>query len=67
MLDTSCDTLVVLGSHTGDGHTLFAKNSDRPSDESQPLFRAPRLAHPAKTFLRCQCPRGGRRRRWAMR
>ena len=46
-LDTSCDTLVVLGPHTRDGHTLFAKNSDRPPDECQPLFRAPRLAHEA--------------------
>ena len=54
VLDTSCDTLVVLGPHTRDGHTLFAKNSDRPPDECQPLFRAPRLAHPSRTLLRCQ-------------
>ena len=53
-LDTSCDTLVVLGPHTRDGHTLFAKNSDRPPDECQPLFRAPRLAHEATGRLRCQ-------------
>jgi len=53
MLDTSCDTLVVLGPHTRDGHTLFAKNSDRPPDECQPLFRAPRLAHPDDALL-CQ-------------
>jgi len=26
---TSCDTLVVLGPHTRDGHTLFAKNTHR--------------------------------------
>ena len=26
--DTSCDTLVILGKETRDGHTLFAKNSD---------------------------------------
>jgi secernin len=54
MRETSCDTLVVLGRHTRDGHTLFAKNSDRPPDECQPLFRAPRLAHPAGALLRCQ-------------
>lgn len=54
VLETSCDTLVVLGSQTRDGHTLFAKNSDRPPDECQPLFRAPRLAHLAKSLLRCQ-------------
>ena len=54
ILDTRRDTLVVLGPHTRDGHTLFAKNSDRPPDECQPLFRAPRLAHPSKTLLRCE-------------
>lgn len=54
MAGTSCDTLVVLGPHTRDGHTLFAKNSDRPPDECQPLFQAPRLAHPPGATVRCQ-------------
>src|SRR5262245_16278980 len=37
LVDTSCDTLVVLGSETRSGRTLFAKNSDRPTTECQPL------------------------------
>ena len=52
--ETSCDTLVVLGPSTRDGHTLFAKNSDRPPTECQPLFQAPRLRHPQGATLRCQ-------------
>lgn len=51
---TSCDTLVVLGPECRDGHTLFAKNSDRPPAECQPLFSAPRLRHPPGATLRCQ-------------
>ena len=51
---TSCDTLVVLGSHTRDGHTIFAKNSDRPPTECQPLFTAPRTTHPPGATLRTQ-------------
>ncbi|MHA1729920.1 MAG: C69 family dipeptidase [Promethearchaeota archaeon] len=30
-----CDTFVVLGKHTKNGKTLFAKNSDRDPDETQ--------------------------------
>lgn len=52
--DTSCDTLVVLGPHTRDGHTLFAKNSDRAPDECQPLFQAPAHTHRADASVRCQ-------------
>ena len=52
--ETSCDTLVVLGPSTRDGHTLFAKNSDRPPTECQPLFQAPRRRHPQGATLRCQ-------------
>jgi secernin len=33
----SCDTMVALGSTTQGGNTVFAKNSDRPQDEAQPL------------------------------
>jgi len=32
-----CDCLVALAPATADGHTLFAKNSDRPPDEVQVL------------------------------
>lgn len=52
--DTSCDTLVILGKETRDGHTLFAKNSDRPPTECQPLFQASRGRHPARATVRCQ-------------
>ncbi len=52
--EASCDTLVVLGPSTRDGHTLFAKNSDRPPTECQPLFQAPHLQHPQGAMLRCQ-------------
>jgi len=33
----SCDTMVATPGATGHGHTIFAKNSDRPWDECQPL------------------------------
>ena len=36
----SCDSLVALGSKTASGRTIFAKNSDRPAAECQPLFQA---------------------------
>lgn len=51
---TSCDTLVALGPRTAGGATLFAKNSDRPPTECQPLLYAPRQAHPPGAELRCQ-------------
>ena len=51
---TSCDTLVVLAPHAADGHTLFAKNSDRPPTEAQPLYQAPRATWPAGATVRCQ-------------
>jgi len=50
----SCDTLVVLAPHTRDGHTLFAKNSDRPATECQPLCWSPRATHPPGSRVRCQ-------------
>lgn len=36
-----CDCLVALGAITDTGHTLFAKNSDRPPDELQQLVWSP--------------------------
>ena len=35
----SCDTMVALGGSTKSGNTVFAKNSDRPHDEPQPLIQ----------------------------
>src|SRR5436309_2571613 len=39
-----CDTLVALGRATGDGTSLFAKNSDRPPRECQRIVQLPRRA-----------------------
>jgi secernin len=53
-MGTGCDTLVVVGAASATGRTLFAKNSDRPPAEAQPLFWAPRAAHPPGATVRCQ-------------
>lgn len=50
----ACDSLVALGNATADGVTLFAKNSDRPSAECQPLVQVPAQRHAPGTRLRCQ-------------
>jgi secernin len=52
-MDTSCDTLVILGSETRDGRTLFAKNSDRPATECQPLDPVPARRAAAGHAVRC--------------
>jgi secernin len=49
----SCDSLVALGNSTIDGVVLFAKNSDRPANECQPLLQAPRRQHAPGARLRC--------------
>ena len=49
----ACDSLVALASASADGATLFAKNSDRPADECQPLQQLPRATHAVGTRLRC--------------
>jgi secernin len=54
MFVQSCDTMVALGSATANGQTLFAKNSDRPQDEAQPLVLHDRAAHAPGTMTRCQ-------------
>jgi secernin len=46
--------MVVLPARSATGATIFAKNSDRPPRECQPLFQAPRIKHPAGARLRCQ-------------
>ena len=50
----SCDTMVSLGATSANGQTIFAKNSDRPADECQPLVMRPRTEHPAGTTTHCQ-------------
>jgi secernin len=43
----SCDTMVALGSATIGGNTIFAKNSDRPQEEAQPLVMVPAVDYAA--------------------
>jgi dipeptidase len=49
----ACDSLVALGNATADGAVLFAKNSDRPHDEPQPLVQVPAARHAPGARLRC--------------
>ncbi|MCC6444543.1 MAG: hypothetical protein IT210_13945 [Armatimonadetes bacterium] len=50
----SCDTMVALGNSTRNGQTVFAKNSDRPDRECQPLVLRERAQHPDGTMASCQ-------------
>ena len=54
MHPSSCDTIVALGNVTAQSQTLFAKNSDRPADECQPLELHPHRSHPPGSILACQ-------------
>ena len=54
MTPQSCDTMVALSSATQHGQTVFAKNSDRPADECQPLELRDRRTYPAGTQTQCQ-------------
>ena len=49
-----CDTMISLGAASAGGQTIFAKNSDRPADECQPLVMRPRAEHPPGWETRCQ-------------
>jgi dipeptidase len=49
-----CDSLVALAGATADGAVLFAKNSDRPAEECQPLVQIAAQRHPPGSRLRCQ-------------
>ena len=50
----SCDTMVALPNSTRQGQTLFAKNSDRPEEECQPLVHRSRALHASDATTRCQ-------------
>jgi len=50
----SCDTMVALGSATSNHQTIFAKNSDRPADECQPLVLSDRRYHDRQAKTQCQ-------------
>src|SRR4030095_2265270 len=49
-----CDTMVALGEAALHGRTLFAKNSDRPPGECQPLALVERARHRPGASVRCQ-------------
>ena len=57
-LYTGCDTMVSTGRASKGGATLFAKNSDRPADEAQPLelHAATRSAVPGTQFMEIEGP-----------
>ncbi len=50
----SCDTMVALGHTTQNGQTIFAKNSDRPADECQPLIQRERRSYAPDSVASCQ-------------
>ena len=50
----SCDTMVALPNATQENQTIFAKNSDRPASECQPLVQCMRETHPAGAITKCQ-------------
>ena len=54
MTPKSCDTMVALGRATRNGQTIFAKNSDRPVDECQPLVQHTRQSHASGAETQCQ-------------
>lgn len=53
-LRLSCDTLVAMAPATRAGVTLFAKNSDRPSLEAQPLRQFAAGEHASGSTVRTQ-------------
>ena len=50
----SCDTMVALPSATKENQTIFAKNSDRPATECQPLVQRARETQPEGASTKCQ-------------
>ncbi len=50
----SCDTMVALPGATANGQVIFAKNSDRPQEECQPLVLRERDSHPAVSTFNAQ-------------
>ncbi|WP_367925661.1 C69 family dipeptidase [uncultured Ruthenibacterium sp.] len=49
----SCDTMVALGNSTRSGNILFAKNSDRPVNEAQPLVQFEAADHAPGEEVKC--------------
>lgn len=53
MAARSCSSFVVMGSETKSGDIIYAKNSDRPFNEAQPLIYYPAKDHPEGSFTGC--------------
>ena len=51
---SSCDTMVAFTGPPGDRRAIFAKNSDRPGLECQPLTHVPAAVHEPGSTVRCQ-------------
>jgi secernin len=49
-----CDSALALGTHTRSGAAIFAKNSDRPWNEAQPLMQIAAADHEPGAKLSCQ-------------
>ncbi|MAF09493.1 secernin-3 [Candidatus Poribacteria bacterium] len=54
MIPRSCDTMVALANATSTGDVIFAKNSDRPVDECQPLELHARQTYADGAVTECQ-------------
>ncbi|HET9062040.1 MAG TPA: C69 family dipeptidase [Candidatus Binatia bacterium] len=50
----ACDSVVALPPRTRGSRPIFAKNSDRPPDEAQPLIQVAAADHRPGSKLRCQ-------------
>jgi len=49
----SCDSIALFPPHVRGERPIFAKNSDRPDSECQPLLQVPAAAHADGDLLRC--------------
>ena len=50
---SSCDTFVTISSASPNNKTIFAKNSDRPVNEAQPLVSYPSMEYQKGNKLEC--------------
>lgn len=53
----SCSSFVIMGSETNTGEIIYAKNSDRPVNEVQPLIYYPAADHEDGEMIECSFAR----------